>query len=358
MAESMCGPSNALQNFQKHSGVDRTLQQDRLVSRQSPAQVRSVIICQTLAANIPQGFRSSPGPNAGLLDPEFEAFQAGNLPLNPSFQHNGFSHAHPPPQSFHQAGPSAWASDFQRMNISSPLPQFQQQSFVPQAQQRHDTGGWHQDFARQQSQTGEQSMEQTTSHTPLPFQYAGGMNIGSRFIGGLATPLSEASSQQQKQPVEVFDDEAFARAFDEAAQTEQMDVNQNTNQEQRSETGQDVMLDETAERFMSEEADQGVLFDQERIGADAIHDPYSAEGREEQEDPDALSRTAGKLLNSVQHNQSSKFQNSQFLNLMRQFRDKQAVVEGDKVVGAGMEHTETNTRMEGLSSEQEAMKVA
>lgn len=39
MADSMCGPSNALQNFQKHSTVDRTLQQDRFISRQSPSQV-------------------------------------------------------------------------------------------------------------------------------------------------------------------------------------------------------------------------------------------------------------------------------------------------------------------------------
>jgi hypothetical protein len=40
MAHNLCGPSNALQNFQKHSTVDRTLQQDRFVSRQSPSQVR------------------------------------------------------------------------------------------------------------------------------------------------------------------------------------------------------------------------------------------------------------------------------------------------------------------------------
>ena len=39
MADGMCGPSNPLQNFQKHSTVDRTLQQDRLISRPSPSQV-------------------------------------------------------------------------------------------------------------------------------------------------------------------------------------------------------------------------------------------------------------------------------------------------------------------------------
>lgn len=39
MADALCGPSNALQNFQKHTTVDRTLQQDRLIGRHSPAQV-------------------------------------------------------------------------------------------------------------------------------------------------------------------------------------------------------------------------------------------------------------------------------------------------------------------------------
>lgn len=39
MADALCGPSNALQSFQKHTAVDRTLQQDRLALRQSSTQV-------------------------------------------------------------------------------------------------------------------------------------------------------------------------------------------------------------------------------------------------------------------------------------------------------------------------------
>lgn len=41
MGDALCGPSNALQNFQKHASVDRTLQQDRLTSRQPSSQVSS-----------------------------------------------------------------------------------------------------------------------------------------------------------------------------------------------------------------------------------------------------------------------------------------------------------------------------
>lgn len=178
----------------------------------------------------------------------------------------------------------------------------------------------------------------------------------NRFVGGLATPLSEISSQQG-QPAELFDDEAFARAFDEAAQAEQMDVSQDSKQEYEATFGQNGMLNETAERFMSEEVDEGVIVNQEPIGADTIHGPHFSEAFEEQ-DPDALSKTAGKLLHSVENNQSSKFQNSQFLTLMRQFRDRQALVEGDKIVDTSKRDIDMKTEVVKQPNDQEALKVA
>jgi len=332
----MCGPSNALQNFQKHSTVDRTLQQDRLISRPSPSQ----------------GFRSSPGPNAGLLDPEFEAFQAGQLPLDHGFQHQVFSHA-PPGLQQQQPGPSGWASDFQRLNISSSPPNFQQQPFSPQAQQRHDTGGWHQDFARQQGGMAERSMGQMPGQTNSPYKYSPmpGMGMTTQYAGGFAGPQAETSmAQQQQQPAEAFDEDAFARAFDEAAKSE-MDSRQVSSQEQHMELEQDVMINESAERLMA--TSEGLL-EQERIGADAIHDPLSKDPpNQEQSDPDALARTAARLLDSVRHDQSSKFQNSQFLELMRQFRDREATVEGDKIVGVN-----GDSEMEMGGGNDEAIKVA
>lgn len=42
MADALCGPSNALQNFQKHTTVDRTLQQDRFTSRPQFEQVNQL----------------------------------------------------------------------------------------------------------------------------------------------------------------------------------------------------------------------------------------------------------------------------------------------------------------------------
>lgn len=300
MADQLCGPSNALQSFQKHSSADRTLQQDRLTSR----------------ASLSQGFRSTPDPQAGLINRDFEAFQAGpsfHEPVSQNFAPNGL------PQ-IGQPGPMAWANDFQRMNISSP-PQLQHNS--PQAA----SSAWHQEFMCQSQQPGPAQMQHQGYNAPLerlstimPMQtgyqpmYGGGM-MNNQFQQNM-------QAQQTQQPVDAFDEEAFARAFDQAAQSEVV-VQEATVQKE------EVMLDESAERLMERDP-----VDQERIGADLIHNPdgQADQHQELQQDPDALSRTAGELLHRVKDNQSEKFQNSQFLQLMRQLRDKEVKVEGDKIV--------------------------
>ncbi|KAF8160800.1 hypothetical protein B0H34DRAFT_698115 [Crassisporium funariophilum] len=47
---------------------------------------------------------------------------------------------------------------------------------------------------------------------------------------------------------------------------------------------------------------------------------------------DELARTAGLLLENVKHEQNPKFQNSQFMGLMKQLRDGQVIVEGNQMV--------------------------
>ena len=49
-------------------------------------------------------------------------------------------------------------------------------------------------------------------------------------------------------------------------------------------------------------------------------------------DGDELARTAALLLENVKHETNPKFQNSQFLGLMKQLRDGQVVVEGNQMV--------------------------
>ena len=49
---------------------------------------------------------------------------------------------------------------------------------------------------------------------------------------------------------------------------------------------------------------------------------------------DLLARTAGSLVQSVDHERNPKFANSQFLGLMKQLRDRKAIVEGNDIVAA------------------------
>ncbi len=180
------------------------------------------------------------------------------------------------------------------------------------------------------------------------------------------------SIAQQKQPAEAFDEEAFARAFEEAAQAEmaskeaerqEESTQQDSSQEQHEsvELGQDIMINESAERLLAS-TEEGLL-DQERIGADTIQDPATQDPKVAQEEnsPDALARTAGELLDSVRNDRSAKFQNSQFLELMRQFRDKEAMVQGNRIVGAGTNNAAGGERgdiSDGMVGGEEAIKVA
>jgi peroxin-5 len=52
------------------------------------------------------------------------------------------------------------------------------------------------------------------------------------------------------------------------------------------------------------------------------------------QEADILARTAGLLVQSVDHEKNPKFSNSQFLGLMKQLRDRTAIVEGDDIVAA------------------------
>lgn len=181
---------------------------------------------------------------------------------------------------------------------------------------------------------------------------SGGMGMGANMqqYGGRMTRQAE-QSQQQEHPVEAFDDAAFARAFEEASRTElesledsarlsgaterldtESRLGQELSQEQQLEVEQDILFDKSAEQFMS--FDQPQILDQAPLGADLIDDHKL---HKDDEDPDAMARTAAHLLNTVRDNTSEKFNNSEFFQLMRQFRDRELTVAGDKIVGTNRE---------------------
>lgn len=123
----------------------------------------------------------------------------------------------------------------------------------------------------------------------------------------------QSEIEQHKEAVGDFDDSLFDRAFEQAA----LDMTE---------------LDKAA---ATEDVGTTAWPEHTRIGSDLIAD--QDQRKEEQQngnadEADELARTAGNLLEKVQGDTSQKFQESQFLGLMRQLRDREVRVEGDKLV--------------------------
>jgi len=332
MADSLCGPSNALQNFQKHSSVDRTLQQDRLIARQPQPQASTFalsnhhICAERLQCFISvifnlhrkstntllQGFRSAPGPNAGVLDPEFQAFQAGSFPLESQQGFRSISSSYTP-QNLQPGLDGAWANDFQRLQVSNQAPN----SAHLAHQTRHTTinaqapGGWAQDFHQTQ---GDQRLITSQQLGPGGYQYSprqnGMQRYGGPMMGGAVATRNVTSMQQAPEMFNeaTFDEAAFAKAFDDAienAAQAELEQEQDMPQDQIRSQAQDeeIMISESAERFMDPDIDQGQLLNQAPIGADIIHDPTDKSyPQPTQEDHTELARTAGHLLNGMSSN--------------------------------------------------------
>jgi hypothetical protein len=114
-----------------------------------------------------------------------------------------------------------------------------------------------------------------------------------------------SQTSQEFTATEIFDEPAFEAAFAEA----------------RAEV-------ETFENELSQQGEttiSGEIVGSVRIGSDTI--PSQLDGVDES---DELAKTAGQLLDSVRHDQSQKFKESNFLALMRQLRDREVTVEGDE----------------------------
>ncbi|KAI9800387.1 MAG: hypothetical protein M1825_004157 [Sarcosagium campestre] len=321
MSDALCGPSNALQQFQKHSSLDRTLQQDRLASRH-PAL---------------QNFRSSPGPNAGLLDPEFEAFQTSRAIDRQLLenQHSFFGGvAETSPYVSSSSGQvTDWAADFQRLQLSGSTPVAPQDFRSHAPLQRSSNGGWQQDFLRQTGSPGPQQSKQYRQEGHERNMGYGRMNDGIHGVLNLPqsavtanSDLSLTSGIRQERVGETFDSDAFERAF-QAASGEIQERERAITSERHSTI--DTTRKATIARDIPRNLFEG-LSTQHPIGADVIEptDP----NQESPQVHDELAETAGQLLDSVKDDQSQKFQESNFLALMRRLRDREVKVVGDDIV--------------------------
>lgn len=384
MADTLCGPANPLQTFQKHAQADRTLQQDRLVSRQQLAT---------------QNFRTENNAHAVLLDPEFEAFQAGQLPplsptpheqLLPATQHSSFPPAFTPqPPPLPSGG---WAADFAELNISSPTQQPASQSPLSPS----NISSWHQDFqnSQQSAQASPSTPQRSHQHRFAGITGATPFSSVQQPLGYVPpTPQTQQPSSETRwkgkgrwQPNESAQDiEAFEREFA-ALSREAMQQSEVITQERprsplldaeqtwhlRSETNirgareasHQVAEDQRTTENAAQEEDIGVLVEntERKLSANGLlpshevgfetrrniptHDRVSRSPQElpqeQHESPESkqvdeqLAHTAGQLLNNVADHRTQKFQQSSFLGLMRQFRDYEKKVEGDAVVDASV----------------------
>ena len=205
----------------------------------------------------------------------------------------------------------------------------EQELYQPSPVLQQTVGGWHQEFMTHQIQKPPELSQQDTS---MAFGALGINNFGSINSYPLAglTPMSEMYHQPTLFQGDQFDDAAFERAFA-AASSDILESEAAGEQLQNSE----LLMEEPLEHQAAS-----------RIGADAIPEEMQREGQEAHEDEDALARTAGQLLNSVRDNQSQKFQESNFLALMRQLRDREVRVEGDKIVGTDSQKVESQKNAE------------
>jgi hypothetical protein len=264
-----------------------------------------------------------------VLDPDFEAFQAG-------YQ------APPAPPSFFQAplpGPSYvvaplakpapqavpdWALDFQRLNISAPPPVAQEQ-FAPRfaAPAIMNSGG------SAMGQSFAPAFE--SSYSYLGHGYGAGVGMGymehqEQSMGYMDMPPQAAMTDGGF----GFDTEAFERAFDvAAADASQLDT---ATMQPESEYEALMRSDEEFDQIMS-----GIQADASDQAAAVVPQPVQEEAPQNDgmhDEGDQLSQTAKQLLESVSHEASDKFAQSSFLELMRRLRDKEVRVEGEDFIEA------------------------
>jgi hypothetical protein len=143
------------------------------------------------------------------------------------------------------------------------------------------------------------------------FNTTGAISVAQPLASGFSQPNLLQPLHKPAQESE-WDEGAFESAFEQAAK----DLGSDTSPEWNA--GQ-------AQHVVSHEDSRG-------CGTSAAGAQKGVERDKTRHDSDALAQTAAQLLSSVGRSSSEKFQQSNFLALMRKLRDHEVVVEGDNLV--------------------------
>lgn len=191
---------------------------------------------------------------------------------------------------------------------------------------------WNQEFSRQQNAGLNTFQTQQPANTWDNPDYVSRLNATQAIAysgTGLGQTFQRQLPMEVQQPIEQYDDEAFERAFQEAANAQSEDILQEQTNTQ-TEQVQEPTLEEPLSS-LSQPIDDMPL-NQPLLGADTIHDPSKPVEELQNEDPDALARTAQQLIHNLSGDTRSKMQGSEFMKMMRGFAAGTQVVRGDDVV--------------------------
>ena len=312
-----CGPSNPLQNMGKRFGQDRGSQLDSYSHaassssqqqhhpsfrsshsnpqlqnpdffntnpqfQQQPQQPQDAFDLSQLRGNLPFGPNARPAAAMPHIQGPAFARQPGRADLEASFRASTPKMGTPPPPQASASSAPAWASDFLNMNAQqqTPSPPLSHQS----APQQHANMAHH--------------------HPMQPM--AMGMGMGIPFQAGAMQHMNhQMPINQSAQPLTQSDAAMSSSKWHEAFTAVEAS---------RNKTPPPAAL--ASESMQAEPAAKQA----------ETADPYET---------DELARTAGRLVSSVEHDQSTKFRQSNFLDLMRRIRDKQASIQGTDIVEHG-----------------------
>jgi hypothetical protein len=339
MADSMCGPSNGAKNLLSHVDRDRTHHQDRFVNAPQ--------------AGPGNAFRTQT-PFANGAEMAFGGFQQGGAPIDSAFGPGldmntiaggrAYGHLAPAaPTAMNNIGPGApaarlaspatggtshqeWVNQFSGMQIGAGGAGHS----TAMAAQMHS--------APMATMNPAMTMQQAAFGMPM----YNGLSTGVYGLqNGLQNQAMNPIAQQQPQTAVAQDSdidvEAFNRAFGEYD-----DVNFKTELADWTEKQQvaNTEFAEAQDKWMAQhgprvDPNTGVTVPSvdEMEVIDANMEKLAQEQDKRRSDDD-LVRAAVDIVNSVADNNSEKFKNSRFFELMRRIGNREVVVEGDGFVNA------------------------
>ncbi|KAI1493926.1 hypothetical protein F5X96DRAFT_101311 [Biscogniauxia mediterranea] len=357
MTDNTCGPSNAFKGLARHVDQDRTHQQDRVVAGPHHAG---------------QAFRTAPS-NPAAANSHFAAFQGGNAPLpgfgvpdmrpQPAFAPPPSSYTPIQPLGHAQNGYGDWVNEFQRNlhlgeTVSPSL-------HHPSAPQNPAMGLGH------RPTMGANYYPAPSMHQHMPPTMMGPAGVMSQQNGYLHGSIPSGTFNAQPQPqhaaVDMIDpliqqqlDDEFTAAMDnwmrENGNSETTTIEasvgvvdgapaaQSTHSDSHvSHSGIDTNAQLALAMHHAQTMQQSENVETRPLGTEEAMLAYQSQPEQEASDQSRpaetqplvdteLARAAQQLVDSVSDNDSEKFRNSSFLQMMRRIAAEEVTVRGNELV--------------------------